>query len=222
MTNEEVGAYLRLLHAAWVSETPGHLPNDPIYLARISGMLAAWPEHAESILRAFKVNGDTIIQKRIVEEYESAVRVKQMHHIRGVAGAQVRWNKQCLPIADLDLDLDLEESKSTPLSAEADVVVAPLRSDPKKTADREDWADGFRQFWEAYPVRPNSSKKQALKVWMGFMPKDYSTADDSFSSIMDALVESKREWENRDTDKIPHHVVWLRRELWRNDAKPQV
>ena len=112
----------------------------------------------------------------------------------------------------------LERKNPTPLSGEPDVVLAPLRSDPKKTTDREDWADGFRQFWEAYPQRPNSSKKQALKVWMGFCPKDYSTADDLFTSMMGALESSVREWRGREPDKIPHHVVWLRRELWRNDA----
>lgn len=145
---------------------------------------------------------------------EAQARHKDKHR-----SAEVSHGKPESAHTDTEADTD---TVNQPLSAEADVVVAPLRSDPKRTADREDWADGFRQFWDAYPMRPNSSKKQALKVWMGFMPKDYSTADDSFSSIMDALVASKREWENRDADKIPHHVVWLRRELWRNDAKPQV
>jgi hypothetical protein len=53
---------------------------------------------------------------------------------------------------------------------------------------------------------------------MGFFPKDYSKADDLFNAIMDALDVSRREWRGREPDKIPHHVVWLRRELWRNDG----
>jgi hypothetical protein len=115
-----------------------------------------------------------------------------------------------------------EESKPTPLSGEPDVEgLIPLSpaSDPERAKNRQDWQDGFRQFWEAYPSRPNSSKKQALKVWMGFCPKDYSTADDVFTAIMGALEDSSKEWKGREPDKIPHHVVWLRRELWRNDAQ---
>jgi hypothetical protein len=86
-------------------------------------------------------------------------------------------------------------------------------------ANRKDWEDGFRQFWTAYPKRPNSSRLEALKVWMGFFPKDYSIADDLFTSMMGALEDSGKEWRGREPDKIPHHVVWLRRELWRNDAQ---
>ena len=113
-----------------------------------------------------------------------------------------------------------KELESTPLSGEPDVDgVIPLPPDSSHTKNLQDWQDGFRQFWEAYPKRPNSSKKQALKVWMGFCPKDYSTADDLFTSIMDALEVSQREWKGREPDKIPYHVVWLRRELWRNDAE---
>jgi uncharacterized protein YdaU (DUF1376 family) len=225
MTNEEVGAYLRLLSAAWSAPTPGHLPNDPAYLAHASGMLEAWPKHAASILRAFKVKGDTLIQKRVVEEYEAALVSRKASSAQAKHAAEVRYSKHAVSMQDVDVDLDLdvevEESKSTPLSGEPDVVLAPLRSDPKKTSDKEDWADGFRQFWEAYPQRPNSSKKQALRVWMTFQPKDYSTADDQFSEMMESLAESKKEWVGRDPDKIPHHVVWLRRELWRNDAPPK-
>jgi hypothetical protein len=114
-----------------------------------------------------------------------------------------------------------QEIESTPLSGEPDVGLVGLspNRDPDRVKNLKDWKDGFRQFWEAYPVRPNSSKKQALKVWMGFCPKDYSKADDLFNAIMDALDVSRREWRGREPDKIPHHVVWLRRELWRNDER---
>jgi len=114
-----------------------------------------------------------------------------------------------------------QDIEPTPLSGEPDVGLVGLspNRDPERVKNLQDWQDGFRQFWEAYPSRPNSSKKQALKVWMGFCPKDYSTADDLFTSMMGALEDSSKEWKGRETDKIPHHVVWLRRELWRNDAQ---
>ena len=85
----------------------------------------------------------------------------------------------------------------------------------------QDWTEGFSEFWKAYPRRVNSSRKEALKVWMRLMPKDYGGADDLFSDILEALERSKAEWRRDGTDErhIPHHSVWLNRELWRNDAQ---
>jgi hypothetical protein len=116
---------------------------------------------------------------------------------------------------------EVDKSNPCPISSDVEGLIPELEplKDPERLKNLKDWQDGFRQFWEAYPVRPNSSKKQALKVWMGFCPKDYSTADDLFTSMMGALEDSSKEWRGREPDKIPHHVVWLRRELWRNDAQ---
>jgi hypothetical protein len=113
-----------------------------------------------------------------------------------------------------------EEPNLCPISSDEEGLIPDLEplKDPNRVKNRKDWQDGFRQFWEAYPPRPNSSRKDALKVWMTFCPKDYSTADDLFTAIMGALDASSKEWRGREPDKIPHHVVWLRRELWRNDA----
>jgi hypothetical protein len=115
-----------------------------------------------------------------------------------------------------------EVDKSTTLSAEADVVVVEMstKRDPQKAIDRKDWESGFDEFWKAYPKRVNSSKINALKVWMGLMPKDYSTADDLFTDILGALEESKKAWRLLpDEHSINHHEFWLKKQLWRNDAQ---
>ncbi len=71
MSNEEIGAYLRLLRACWRSKTPGVIPNVTAFLANVSQLGPSWPEHATSILAAFKVQGDNLVQSRVVEEYET-------------------------------------------------------------------------------------------------------------------------------------------------------
>jgi uncharacterized protein YdaU (DUF1376 family) len=139
MSNEEVGAYLRLLHAAWVASPPGHLPNDPEYLSAISGMGKEWYDHSLRILRAFKIHGDVLVQKRITEEYRAAERRREINVKRGVIGAGVRWSKHSPTIvepwsgiADLDLDSNkiLEES-------EGDRVVEQPHDGPNADFDAE-------------------------------------------------------------------------------------
>jgi hypothetical protein len=162
------------------------------------GMVHDWPEHSGKFCKdAERMRQYRIGKKNVRERSRTCTEV---------------------PVAG---EGEGEGIESTTLSGEPDVGLVEMspKRDPDRVKNLQDWQDGFRQFWEAYPVRPNSSKKQALKVWMGFCPKDYSTADDVFTAIMGALEDSGKEWRGREPDKIPHHVVWLRRELWRNDAQ---
>jgi uncharacterized protein YdaU (DUF1376 family) len=101
----------------------------------------------------------------------------------------------------------------------------------QKSADTKDWLSGFDSFWTAYPHRANSSRKEALKVWARLQPKDYrrevepdlTVADRLFQSILAALEESIYAWKRDRTDEqhIPHHSVWLNKELWRNHAEAE-
>jgi hypothetical protein len=151
---------------------------------------------------------------------ERVARHREMKRLVTVGNGCVTDGNGSKRHTDTDTDTDTDTENQT-LSGEPDVGLVGLspNRDPDRVKNLQDWQDGFRQFWEAYPSRTNSSKKQALKVWMGFCPKDYSTADDLFTSMMGALEDSSKEWRGREPDKIPHHVVWLRRELWRNDAQ---
>ncbi len=120
MTNEEVGAYLHLLHAAWTSYPPGWIPDDPEYLASVSRLGPAWAEHAQSILRAFRRKDDHLEQKRIIEEYRAYAKRHENDSARGVAAARVRWSKHasrmqaaCSTMPDVDVDVDVDVEKET-------------------------------------------------------------------------------------------------------------
>ena len=237
MTNEEVGAYLRLLHAAWVADPPGHLPNDATYLSHVSGMLAAWPEHAKSILRAFKPNGDMLIQKRIVEEYNAAAERRKASSAQAKHAAQLRWCEhaasmptQCSNMpdvdvdVDVDVDLDVQKEDSTETSKAHTCSISSSESETvsirKQTKiEAQDWTNGFNEFWNAYPRKVG--KKPSLKVWLRFQPKDYSTADDLFSDILEAVAASQAEWHKAGTEDrfIPHPATWLNQERWRDHAE---
>jgi len=107
-------------------------------------------------------------------------------------------------------------------ASDVSVLTPPTpKRDTGREVDRLDWESGFEEFWAAYPRRANSSRKDALKVWMRLMPKDYSEADDLFNAILEALESSKRAWRSEGTDEAhhPHHATWLNRELWRNNAE---
>jgi uncharacterized protein YdaU (DUF1376 family) len=91
MTNEQVGAYLRLLSACWAATPPGHLPDDDVYLASVSGMGSLWPAHRFAMAKAFEVKRGKWIQRRVVREYEYCRGLSEVRSHAGKLGAEALW-----------------------------------------------------------------------------------------------------------------------------------
>jgi len=98
MTNEEVGAYIRLLRAAWKSG--GTIPDDDEYLSSVTRMGPEWPGHREAIARAWACDRGAWVQKRIVREYAEYNARKEMHAFNGSVGAAKRWGGHSQAIAN--------------------------------------------------------------------------------------------------------------------------
>lgn len=101
MSNEELGAYLRLLGAAWHEDVPGTLFADDDDLARLAGVeLSLWKKLSRRILPCFVLNEKSgrYEQKRMIEEYKKCSEQAEMKHARATAGARKRWGKpkRCL------------------------------------------------------------------------------------------------------------------------------
>ena len=61
------GGYVHLLCHAWLSDRPGILPNDEKLLASLSGLGERWPEHRDSIARAWCITDAHWMQTRLVK-----------------------------------------------------------------------------------------------------------------------------------------------------------
>jgi uncharacterized protein YdaU (DUF1376 family) len=243
LTNEQIGRYTLSLCRSWLSDTPG-VASESDWQAWMSYSDEEWVAVRPKLVRLFKLlPSGSWKQKRMVEERDAQIRRFDSARKGAAATNERRWgsvandsppDSLAITPASASAFASSKNLESTPLSdaGAPDVLVltppSPKR-DTNKQADTKDWLDGFDEFWKAYPHRANSSRKDALKVWARLQPKDYrrevapnlTVADRLFQSILEALEESCRAWKRDRTEEqhIPHHSVWLNKELWRNHAE---
>jgi uncharacterized protein YdaU (DUF1376 family) len=104
---EEHGAYLLLLFAAW--KRGGRLPNDPVQLARIAACpQRRWMKVWGIIAHFFHVEGDQLVQHRVVREVEKARQIQGASVRGGLASAESRRAK--MGSAQPGFQLKLSES----------------------------------------------------------------------------------------------------------------
>lgn len=216
MTNEQVGAYLRLLRAAWKADPPGHLPNDDTYLAAASGLGKAWPDHRETMVGPFKLLGGKLVQSRIVREYEVARGCSMMRSTYGVAGAKVRWHGHGQAMArqwpnTRERDRDREESTSTPfVTADALTVTRAASTDSGKAKSAE-WDDALSLLWPDFPRKVG--KPAALRAWRAIKPQTQET----FDAIDAGLARWLDYWRGKDRQHVCHPATWLNQRRWEDE-----
>jgi uncharacterized protein YdaU (DUF1376 family) len=209
MTNEQVGAYLRLLHAAWVSFPPGWLPTDSDYLGSVSRLGDAWPQHAPCILRAFQSKGDHLEQRRIVEEYKAARKEQEINSRRGLAAARVRWSEhassmqtECLGVTEKRVEsreIEKEEETHTLLDAGAPSCA---------------WAARFQSWWDLYDKKVG--RAACLKLWSKLSPKGEAL----YTAIMQG-TERFLTWDRVKRGFKLDPERFLKRRIWEDEGEPQ-
>jgi uncharacterized protein YdaU (DUF1376 family) len=103
MSNEEVGAYMRLLYAAHRAKRPGVLPDEDRYLSTICmWKTEEWLSHRPIMIKAWLVKNGLWIQRRIVREHALAKKVAETRSRNGHKGAELRWPGYSQPMQDLD------------------------------------------------------------------------------------------------------------------------
>lgn len=142
MTNEEVGAYLRLLQAAW--KTRGILPDDDSYLASISHMGTLWPPHRLPIGRAWFIHDGVWEQKRIVREYAEFLARHEIAAAYGEIGARKRWGAYRDPNGVAMLEVEGEKEKRRVLESKTESTPAYSENGVKAKAMIEDLAQHLR------------------------------------------------------------------------------
>lgn len=92
MTNEQLGAYLRLVCHAWHSDQPGRLPNDRSTLAGLCRMSVEWwDSNGSNIMRAFRVDKDGFItHPALVKQWERQQAFRDQKVAAGKASAAKR------------------------------------------------------------------------------------------------------------------------------------
>lgn len=92
MTNQELGIYIRLLCKAWKEDPVGTLPNDDQLLSRwAKESIAAWKKCRAGVLRAFRVEGDRLHQKRMKDVWQKVIEHREAKSRAGKKGMANRW-----------------------------------------------------------------------------------------------------------------------------------
>ena len=97
MSNEELGAYIRLLGVAWHETVPGTLPADEDDLARLANLeLAAWTKISGRVLACFVLDrrSGRYVQKRMVKEYKKLCECSNKRRKAGAIGNAKRWKRE--------------------------------------------------------------------------------------------------------------------------------
>lgn len=87
LTRDQHGGYFLLLLACW--DGGGRLPNDPDELAAIvKASPAEWRKLAPKLLPFFEVEGEFLVQKRVLAEHEKAARLSEIRRETGAKGGR--------------------------------------------------------------------------------------------------------------------------------------
>jgi uncharacterized protein YdaU (DUF1376 family) len=100
MSSGELGAYVRLLGAAWHEDAPGTLSTDEATLARLAGVGAAlWRKISPRVLACFVLNerAGRWEQKRMAQEYAALADRNDRRSESASKAAAARWGKGSQP-----------------------------------------------------------------------------------------------------------------------------
>lgn len=89
LNRDQHGGYLLLLMACW--DRGGRLPNDAGQLAGIvRASPAEWKKLAPVLLPFFEIEGEFLVQRRVIEEHEKAARLSEARRTAGKQGGRPR------------------------------------------------------------------------------------------------------------------------------------
>ena len=190
LTNEEVGAYIRILMYSW--------GKGKFKLHRIK-FICQDDEIWSALEEYFTCEDDLWFNPRMERERERVFGVIEARSEAGKAGAKARWDSKGNAIANGKTD-SKSNSKNMP-AYNSELITKNLRtSEHKKRVEAL-----FLDFYSDYPKKVG--KAQAQKAFHKISPDD-----DLFDEIMTALKNHTRKWD--DPKYIPHPATWLNQKRW--------
>lgn len=211
MSLEEEGAYIRLLCFCWVH---GSIPSDPDRCARLIGKGGS-TTLATTLLTMFQPDpndASKMVHDRLEIERKKQSDWRQKSVEGGKNSAALREKKRkprvvqppCQPNGNSSPSLlqspvsCLLSISPTPDSQNNPVAAAPL-------------ADGFDEFWQAYPKK--AGKGDAVKSWRKL------NCAPLLPQILTGirLAKASDSWTKDGGQFIPHPATWLNRTGWEDD-----
>ena len=200
MTNEEFGAYCRMLFTEWnngsLSNIPNRLPIGSLNRESLAIVMAKFKKGDDGRLRNMRLEA-------IRDEFVGA---REAQSEGGKKGAKKRWDRSPkgspnrLPNANHNQShIQKESQKDT-----------KKRRAPKRSGFI--YSVEFDTFWEAYP-RKDCGKGAAFASW-----KKYKPPLEQCLETIDKFKSSKQ-WE--DPQFIPQATTWINQGRWESEPIPE-
>ena len=206
LTTEQHGAYLLLLMTMWRSD--GRLPNDTKKLARITGCTPSrWSKISVDVLAYFAVDGDDLVNERLMFELEKASEKSIKRAEAGSKGGSAKALKTHKTDVAIASELPQHSSEPEPEDISEAKASSIVRRSARPTA--LDKPNGFARFWEAYP---NKVAKPAAEKAYAKACREIDDPDPP-AVLLEGLERAKRcrQWVD---GYIPHPTTWLNQGRW--------
>jgi uncharacterized protein YdaU (DUF1376 family) len=189
LTNEEHGAYLRLLMFAWRSPLC-RLPDDDTRLARMLGLSAGkWAKLKVAVMAFWSLENGFWSQKRLAKEHEFVTKKVEQKRANGKQGGRPKSlenndqgkangseheteTKAPTPTPTPTYSSLSENGVSDEAAEGGESEGSDLLGEPIAAADeastkrkRATYPEAFSALWDAFPTDKNMSKQEAFKAW---------------------------------------------------------
>lgn len=211
MTNEEVGAYIRLLCHQW---SKGSIPGDMDRISRMAGAMAV--PSLGYVMSKFKVGEDGAYRnERLEAERMKQEQFRSIQAKNGKNGAEKRWNHG-KPNGTAN-GIANGTAMATPLATakpnDSSPSPSPSPNNTPPTPKGIDVApDRFDEFWNAYPRK--ESKESARKAWRKVKPSDVDAVIRNVAS----RKTGDPQWTKDGGQFIPHAATYLNQRRWEDES----
>jgi len=203
LSQEEVGAYIRLLCHQW---NRGSIPVETEKQQRLAGGSVS-----VDVLAKFRlVDGCGLVNDRLEKERAKQAEFRQKQREKGLLSAEARKNQPRFNHGSTKPPTAVQPSGQPDTQPEGNSPVSSLQS-PSNTPKAPKGAEpvGFFDFWQLYPKKV--AKPAAIKAWVKL-----NLNDETFRKILESVKaqSASPDWLKDGGQFIPYPATYLNGRRW--------
>ncbi|MDR7040513.1 uncharacterized protein YdaU (DUF1376 family) [Methylobacterium sp. BE186] len=213
LTNEEHGAYLRLLMFAWRSPEC-RLPDDDARLARMLGLTPKrWAALKPTVMAFWTLENGFWTQKRLAREHAFVSEKVEKKRAAGCKGGRPKSleNNDTGKASGSENGKQNKSEPKAPTPTPINTPVVPKGTEP----------DRFEEFWSAYPKRRGDNpRKSAAKAYSAAIRR--GATHTAIMAGVTGYAAELREAGKLETEFVAQAATWLNQERYERFAtKPE-
>lgn len=205
LSQEEVGAYIRLLCHQW---NRGSIPVETEKQQRLAGGSVS-----VDVLAKFRmVDGSGLVNERLERERAKQAEFRQMQREKGLLSAKARKNQPRFNHGSTAVGTAGQPNGQPNTQPEGNSPASSLQppnDTPKPPRGQPVEPESFIAFWNAYPKKV--AKPMALKSWLRIAPNE-----DTVTQIIQDVTKRKasEDWTKDQGKYIPNPSTYLNNQRW--------